>query len=255
MQRTRRDESTRVLCAGCTDAEAAPRRLARSRHTRHIGVTRNCSPTLVSKCQDCCPTGHHRFGFLIRRHRLDKYRPVSPQVLAPDGRPTQPLYQTLFQLVETFHFPAEQSANIVTGHQRAANLIPILHDRCSLKVLRRVALDQNGNSKTLHTGQLPTHPPTVCKIVQFTPLRSVHHKNCTAMGSQRCSKRVVTKETSPIDMSTLILSKRGTTSRTRSLCLRTHTTFTPSASSVNRTVHQKRRESRSAVRRRNCNRS
>ena len=133
-QRTRRNESTRVLCAGCTDAEAAPRRLARSRHTRHIEVTRNCSPTLMSNCQDRSPTGQHRFGFSSRRHRLDKYDPVSSQVLAPDGRTTQ-LYQALFQLVGTFHFPAEQSASFVTNHQRATFL-----PTPSLRVVRRTPL-------------------------------------------------------------------------------------------------------------------
>ena len=157
MQRTRRDESTRVLCAGCTDAEARPpRRLARSQHTRHIGVTRDCSPTLVSKCQDCRPTGHHRFGFLSRRQRLDKKTGL--------GRTTQPLYQTLFQLVGNFHFPAEQSASFVTNHQRAA----IFQNTCESFLIKMAT------TGTLTRSHDPPSPPRH-KFVIFTPIRSVHH--------------------------------------------------------------------------------
>ena len=170
-QRTRRDESTRVLCAGSTDAEAAPRRLARSQHTRHIGVTRNCSPTLMSNCQVCCPTGHHRFGFssrhpgLISTNLYLRSRWSHDAAAVPDPLSTH----------QTFHFPAEQSANIVTGHQRATNFF---------KSARRVALDQNGHSNSTH-GPCPPHPPEQCQIVHFTPLRSVHHQNNTCIGNKR----------------------------------------------------------------------
>ena len=146
-QRTRRDESTRVLCAGCTDAEAAPQRLARSQHIRHIGMTRNCSPTLMSNWQVCCPTGHHRFGFSSRHHRLDKYEPVSPlQMVARRSRCTRPSFNSSER-------STSQRNNLRTsGHQRATNFF---------KSARRVALDQNGHSNSTH-GPCPPLPPEQC---------------------------------------------------------------------------------------------
>ena len=118
-------------------------------------MTRDCSPSLVSKCQDCRPNGHHRFGFLSRRHRLDKYGPVSPQVLAPNGRTTQPLYQILFQLVGTFHFPTEQSASIVTNHQRA---------EISFKIRAESFLIKMATTGTLTRSHDPPPPPTITQV-------------------------------------------------------------------------------------------
>ena len=137
-------------------------------------MTTNCSPTLVSKCQDCRPTGHHRFGFLSRRHRLDKHGPVSTQVLTPIGRTTLPLYQTLFQLVGNFHFPAEQSANI--GPSKSSNLSKFT---CS------VALDQNSNNKNCTRDLDPPTHQKQCKFVRLTPLRSVRHQKTKTVNKCR----------------------------------------------------------------------
>ena len=132
----------------CTDAEAAPRRLARSQHIRHIGVTRNNSPTLMSNWQVCCPSGHHRFGFSSRHHRLDKYEPVTPlQMVARRSRCTRPSFNSSER-------STSQRNNLRTsGHQRATNFF---------KSARRVALEPKWPQQ-LYTRTMPT-PPTATML-------------------------------------------------------------------------------------------
>ena len=93
----------------------------------------------MSKWQVCCPTGHHRFGFSSRHHKLDKYEPVSPlQMVARRNRCTRPSFNSSER-------STSQRNNLRTsGHQRATNFFQI----CALDRLDQMATCTRSARKT-----------------------------------------------------------------------------------------------------------